>query len=49
MTLLYFYGSLLFGDKMISQIILEDVLEEMVDNICYARLKAVVSVKKNSL
>ena len=33
---------------MISKIILEDVLDEMIDNICYAKLKANIIIKKNS-
>ena len=31
---------------MISKIILEDVLDEMIDNICYAELKVNTIMKK---
>ena len=31
---------------MISKIILEDVIDEMIDNICYAELKTMVNIKK---
>ena len=34
------------GDKMISRIILEDVLDEMIENICYIRLKTSIHLKE---
>ena len=42
------YDSLNLGDKMISKIILEDVLDEMIENVCYAKLKVNIIIKKNS-
>ena len=32
--------------NMISKIILEDVLDEMIDTVCYLRLKSII-LKKN--
>ena len=40
---------LYIGDKMISKIILEDVLDEMIDNICYVKLNAYLNWKENNI
>ena len=32
---------------MISKIILEDVLNEMIENVCYAKLKTMINDSKN--
>ncbi len=46
MTDIMKHDILIHGDKMISKIILEDVLNEMIDNICYAKLKSNTLIKK---
>ena len=33
---------------MISRIILEDVLDEMIENVCYAKLKTMINYQKNN-
>ena len=46
MTKNIYHVIFLLGDEMISKIILEDVLDEMIDNICYAKLRINI-VKEN--
>ena len=48
MTVLYFYVSMYLGDEMVSKIILEDVLDEMIENVCYAKLKTMINYQKNN-
>ncbi len=47
MTVKNIYDIFYLVIKMISKIILEDVLDEMIENVCYAKLKSMVNYQKN--
>ena len=47
MTKNFYHVIFLLGDIMISRMILEDVIDEMIEDVCYVKLKAMITHSKN--
>ena len=46
MTKNFYHVIFLMGDIMISRVILEDVIDEMIEDVCYVNLKIMVAKEK---